>query len=149
MGSGDLFKAIMRKAKDMKEDEDAISKPKQETVQMTQELTVEEEDEDHAQIESDEIHYERIGESTLVLFVEVDNFDPEAVSAKWYKDGKLVEDCSDTEYHTGDSNNVSAQSSNSIVAISLYVANYQAAEGQWSLTIDDGVASQTIGLNLT
>jgi hypothetical protein len=102
-----------------------------------------------AQIESDEIHFERIGESTLVLFVEVDNFDPDAVSAKWYKDGKLVEDCSDTEYHTGDSNNVSAQSSNSVVAISLYVANYQAAEGQWSLTIDDGVASQTIGLNLT
>ena len=103
----------------------------------------------HAQIESEEIHYERIGDSQLVLFVEVDNFDPETVTAKWYKDGKLVEDCDDTEYHTGDSNNLSAQASNSVVAISLYVANYKAAEGQWSLTIDDGVASQSIGLSLT
>merc|ERR1711879_845510 len=44
--SGDLFKAIMRKAKDMKEDEDAIAKP-QTKQPVTQELTVEEEDEDH------------------------------------------------------------------------------------------------------
>merc|ERR1711941_29028 len=45
--SGDLFKAIMRKAKDMKEDEDAIAKPQMKQEPMTQELTVEEEDEDH------------------------------------------------------------------------------------------------------
>lgn len=49
--SGDLFKAIMRKAKDMKEDEEIIesSKPekKAEPEAIVAEVTVEEEDEDH------------------------------------------------------------------------------------------------------
>lgn len=90
-----------------------------------------------------------MGESQLVLYVEVDNFDPETVTAKWYKDGNLVEDCDDNEYHTGDGNNLSAQASSSIVCVSLYVANYKSAEGKWSLTIDDGSESQSIDLDLT
>merc|ERR1711972_519967 len=44
--SGDLFKAIMRKAKDMKEDEEIIEKSKPKEA-LTAEVTVEEEDEDH------------------------------------------------------------------------------------------------------
>merc|ERR1711981_44922 len=92
--SGDLFKAIMRKACDMREDEEQIEKDREakygKKEPMTQELTVEEEDEDHAQIESDEIRYERIGDTTLVLYVEVDHFDPEFVKAEWFKDGKAV-----------------------------------------------------------
>jgi len=146
--SGDLFKAIMRKALDLKDDEELLAEEKAtaEKNEQTQEITVEEEDDEDENAEvaemlccfkSPKISHERQEGGQLLLWIEIEN-QQEATNAKWFKNGEELESSATAEY----------QIDNGVVG--LVLADYTVSAGEYLVELSEGSNSiQSLVLELT
>merc|ERR1712173_20448 len=141
---GDLFKAIMRKALDLKDDEayEKDKKNKKSQEPQTQEIVVEEEEEDSdvemlACFKSPYVQYKREESGQLQLYIEVDN-KQDNTRVKWYKDSAELEDTASSEYHIGESN------------VAIYFPDFSICSGEYVVELCEGSNSlQSMLLDLT
>merc|ERR1711981_877434 len=165
--SGDLFKAIMRKAMDCEEDERILAEEKEakKSAPAEQDLVVEEESfvednkeleevaerleqleqeneisqeaDDWVKITSTEMQYEKAGDDEMVLYLEVEDYDSEISKVQWFKDNKLLPDAPGTRYKNSNEAAVGAQAANRNICVSLYIANLHEADGVYACAVQD------------
>lgn len=132
--NGDLFKAIMRKALDLVEDEAELKRKKEQKLQepQTQEIVVEEEDEEDEEdaemlscFKSPKIQYERQESGQLLLWIEISN-KQENTRVKWYKNGEFVNDEPCSEYHVGEEQ------------VALFYPDFSVCSGEYTVELCEG-----------
>merc|ERR1739848_612276 len=94
-------------------------------------------EEDWVKITSEKITYEKMSDDEIVLYFEVEDYDSEVTTVRWFKDAKLLPDEPGTRYHNGNESAVSAQASNKNITLSLYIANLHEAEGEYACAVED------------
>merc|ERR1712226_1086852 len=141
--SGDLFKAIMRKALDLIDDENDIKKKKEEKNKpqepQTQEIVAEDEEDIEmlSCFKSPKIQYERQESGQLLLWIEISNKQPNT-KVRWYKDSAYVYDSPQSEYHIGDEQ------------VAIFFSDFSTCSGEYSIELYEGRNSiQSMLLDLT
>merc|ERR1712110_601891 len=132
--TGDLFKAIKRKALDLVDEEQRLADMKANPKAHAQE--VEKAETIHADIVSDHIEFEKQASGTVALWLNIDQ-QTETMNISWYKNGTLLENCPDTEYHISET------------TVSLYISDADSGLGQYDVHVDDGRFSAERMLELT
>ena len=130
--TGDLFKAIKRKALDLVDEEqrlaDMKANPKKQEPEPAETV--------HADIVSDHVEYELQSSGSLAMWVKIDQ-QTETMNITWYKNGTLLENCPETEYHISET------------TVSLYISDASTGLGQYDVHVDDGRFSANRMLDLT
>jgi len=123
--TGDLFKAIKRKALDLVDEEQRLAEmkanPKANEPEPAETV--------HADIVSEHVEYELQSSGSLAMWVKIDQ-QTETMNITWYKNGTLLENCPGTEYHISET------------TVSLYISDASTGLGQYDVHVDDGRFSE-------